>query len=113
MEVDERALFAALMEGVPFSICKTDAHFFPEEYATAATQEERTVMKSGQASIAREEALVGSDGSPRWFSVSRIPMRNADGAVCGLLRIRAFQSNPGQRVTTRCVAVNGFHCSPR
>ena len=117
MQFTDTDLFEALMEGVPFSISfkdadgrficinsamavefgltsreeakgKTDADFFPEEFVRCAAAEEATVIRTGQASIANVEQIVGLDGRMRWFAVTRIPMRDSDGRVCGLLRIR-------------------------
>ncbi|HYM35583.1 MAG TPA: PAS domain-containing protein, partial [Steroidobacteraceae bacterium] len=43
------------------------------------------VLRSGRSQTDRERALVAKDGSLRWWSSSRIPLRDHSGAIIGLV----------------------------
>jgi PAS domain S-box-containing protein len=47
--------------------------------------DDRAVMSSGHAKLTYEEEHTTPDGRPIWVRMSRVPLRNADGAIDGML----------------------------
>lgn len=64
---------------------KTDADFFPAEDAARYADDERRVL-AGESLLHREEYNVSPEGG-RWLSTSKVPLRDADGSVIGLVGI--------------------------
>ncbi len=58
----------------------------PSHLARAYWEAEMRVMRSGEPEIEREEPCI-SNGEPGRMMSSRIPLRNAEGAVCGVVGI--------------------------
>ena len=69
------------------AIGKTDADFYPKEFARALSESERALVSSGQPLIDQEEQLVGRDGKSRSVSTTKIPLRDSEGKNLGLLGI--------------------------
>jgi PAS domain S-box-containing protein len=68
-------------------IGKTDFAFFPPELAERFEAQERAVISSGQPSL-NQELLLGPDETQgQWLSVTRVPLRDPDGKVVGLVGI--------------------------
>jgi PAS domain S-box-containing protein len=67
---------------------KTDYDFFDKEHAAKAMREEKAMIESGVPLMNIEERMVFSNtGSVAWASSSRIPFRNEDQEVTGMLII--------------------------
>jgi PAS domain S-box-containing protein len=66
---------------------KSDADFVPDEIAENFSEDDQRVMQSGRPLIDREECNVDSDGSALWMLTSKIPLRDADDSVTGLVGI--------------------------
>ncbi|MBI5385310.1 MAG: PAS domain S-box protein [Verrucomicrobia bacterium] len=64
---------------------KTVFDFFPPDLAQGYHQDDLQVMTSGQPILNREEPCVDKDGNARWFLTVKVPLRNRQGAVTGLL----------------------------
>jgi PAS domain S-box-containing protein len=64
---------------------KTDFDFFPEEIAEDLYARERAVLKTGIPQINDIEKTINPDGSTVWSSVTKVPIRNDQGAVIGLV----------------------------
>jgi PAS domain S-box-containing protein len=64
---------------------KTDFDFFPRELAEQYFTDERAVVRSGQPLINREEPVVDEEGNRRWLLTSKLPLRDSDGKVTGLV----------------------------
>jgi PAS domain S-box-containing protein len=79
-----RALGAAAVGDV---LGKTDFDFFERQLARACRDEEEGVMRSGQPLLDREEQVVCTAGGRTWLLTSKVPLRDAAGAVTGLVRI--------------------------
>ena len=67
---------------------KTDADFLPEATVSRHRQAEESVLRSGEPQINVEESLVDEAGNQRWFSVTRVPLKDAHGRVEGLVGIK-------------------------
>ncbi len=68
-------------------IGKTDFDFLPLEEAQECRNDEILIMKTGESIIDKEEELTRPDGTKDWVSVSKIPWRDADGTIIGVIGI--------------------------
>lgn len=68
-------------------IGKTDFDFFPKEIAEDLYARERAVLKTGIPQINDIEKTINPDGSTVWSSVTKVPIRNDQGEVIGLVGI--------------------------
>ena len=66
---------------------KTDFDFIPEEVAGHFAEDDQRVMNSGKPLIDREESNVGPNGEVLWMLTSKIPLRDNQGKVIGLVGI--------------------------
>jgi len=64
---------------------KTAADFFPKEQAKQIEQEDLTVLHTGHRVIDHEQAQTNPDGRQLWVSVTKVPLRDADGRITGLV----------------------------
>jgi PAS domain S-box-containing protein len=69
------------------AIGKTDFDLFPKEIAAAFFADDQTVLKDGKSVINREEKAVLQSGETRWLLTTKIPWRDADGKIIGLVGI--------------------------
>lgn len=49
--------------------------------------DDRQVIESGAAKIGYEESIVRADGEIGWLHTSKLPLKNPDGSVCGILGV--------------------------
>ncbi len=66
-------------------IGKTDFDFYPKELASRYHGDDRKVIESGQRLISYEEPVIDTKGNQKWVSSSKVPLRNSDGEVVGLV----------------------------
>lgn len=64
---------------------KTDFDFFPRHIAEQFYQDDQKVLRDGQAVIDREEQFMTEGGEPGWLLTSKIPMRDENGKIIGLV----------------------------
>jgi len=69
------------------AVGKTDFDFFAKDFATEAYQDEQKIFQSKTPLISKPEKVVDKDGESTWFSVTKIPIIQSDGAVDGLVGI--------------------------
>lgn len=69
------------------AVGKTDADFQPPELAESFLAEERQITRSGEPVVDRVEFNPTPDGQPRWFSATKVPLRDPSGQVVGLVGI--------------------------
>src|ERR687890_613301 len=77
-----RALGAASPEQIAG---KSDFDFYPEELAERYRADELVVLDSGRPLIDKEEPSVDGEGNERWHSTTKVPLRNGDGEIVGLV----------------------------
>ena len=75
---------AATREGL---IGKTDFDYYPEEQASEYYADEQEIIRSGRAMINKDEPHAGATGEVRWIMTSKLPLRDRDGNVVGLVGI--------------------------
>jgi PAS domain S-box-containing protein len=61
----------------------TDFDFFSEEHASAAIEDERMIMRTGQPILNLEEKETWPDGSETWVSTTKMPLRDENGGIIG------------------------------
>lgn len=67
---------------------KTDAELFPDDLAAAYLADEQPVLTLGQPMIAKEEPSIDPITGERWWLLtSKVPLKDADGTVIGLVGI--------------------------
>lgn len=66
---------------------KTDAELFSEVSANETLAQDELILTKGQSIIGREEHHIKKDGSDTWFLISKIPLKNEEGKITGLLGI--------------------------
>jgi two-component system, sensor histidine kinase and response regulator len=66
---------------------KTDFDFFTPEHAQPAHDDEQQIMRTGQSYVNKEEKETWRDGSMRWVSTTKVPLRDEDGKIIGTFGI--------------------------
>jgi PAS domain S-box-containing protein len=93
--INNRAQLNVLrVERLEDSIGKTDFDFYPPEMARKFHEANEKVMSSGTTLANIEEFIPGPHGEPHWWSTTKVPLRDHDGAVIGLVGI-------GRNITER------------
>ena len=66
---------------------KTDFDFFPCEMARQYAADEKLIVTRGTPIIDREEKSVDQRGNETWVSTTKVPLRNDDGKIVGIVGI--------------------------
>ncbi|HEY9592866.1 MAG TPA: PAS domain-containing protein, partial [Spirochaetia bacterium] len=66
---------------------KTDYDIYPDEIAAPFYRDDLTVLESGTPVIDREEYYLAKDGTKRWILTSKMPLRDAQGRIIGLVGV--------------------------
>jgi PAS domain S-box-containing protein len=66
---------------------KNDFDFYPPELATNYRADDLAVIQSGQPIFNREEPNRTIDGQPRWLLTTKVPLRDRQGQIIGLVGI--------------------------
>jgi two-component system, cell cycle sensor histidine kinase and response regulator CckA len=69
------------------AVGKTDADFFSREHAEAARQMEQDIMRTGRPVVGLEEMETWPDRPGAWVSTTKMPLRDAAGAITGTFGI--------------------------
>jgi PAS domain S-box-containing protein len=69
------------------AIGKTDFDFFTKEHAEEARADEQQIIQTGQALVNIEENSTLADGTDRWVTTSKMPLRDEQGNVVGTFGI--------------------------
>ncbi|MEI8084725.1 MAG: PAS domain S-box protein [Paludibacter sp.] len=72
---------------------KTDSEFYDEEYARRFKASDQIVIESGIPDFNREGLIVDGYGNNRWMLSSKLPLRNKDNQIVGLVGIGHDISN--------------------
>jgi phosphoserine phosphatase RsbU/P len=75
-------------------IGKTVFDYFPKEIAIEFNADDEVVMRTGQSIVNREEVSLDAKGNKRWLATTKVPLRNREGEIIGLVGI-------GRDVTAR------------
>ncbi len=86
--VANKAVAADLGHGDPNVLLgKTDLDLHPRELADEFIANDLRVMRTGKPSLDHEEYVVLTDGSRRWLSTSKLPLRDNNGTIIGMVGI--------------------------
>lgn len=66
---------------------KTDFDFFPKEIAASFNSDEKHIIQSGESLIDREEPGIDNEGNQRWLLTTKVPIRDHDGKITGIVGI--------------------------
>ncbi len=66
---------------------KTDFDFYPPEIARSFWEDDQKVLRSGQRVVDREEKITLPGGELRWLLTSKVPLRDSDGQIIGLVGV--------------------------
>jgi two-component system, cell cycle sensor histidine kinase and response regulator CckA len=66
---------------------KTDFDFFPHDAAMAFISDDQFVIHSGKPFMNWEEKATDPQGNAKWVSTSKVPLRNQQGELIGLIGI--------------------------
>lgn len=66
---------------------RTASDLFPPGFAEQFQADDKAVLQSAQALINAERMTVGEDGNPRWVLTTKVPLRDQEGKVTGLVGI--------------------------
>jgi PAS domain S-box-containing protein len=69
------------------TIGKTDFDFYPPEMAGIFHEDDERVMSTGFALVDHEELIQPKNGRVLWLSTTKVPLRDNDGNIVGLLGI--------------------------
>lgn len=84
--IANRAVAADLGHGDPnMLIGKSDLDVHPMPLARRYYEDDLSVIRGGKALIDHEEYVVRPDGTQLWLSTSKLPLRNPDGDIIGLV----------------------------
>lgn len=66
---------------------RTDADFFAAQHAELSQRDEREVMRTGLPLVGKDERQILPDGSVRWVTTTKLPLRDESNAVVGTFGI--------------------------
>jgi len=66
---------------------KTVFDFFPHDAAVHFQADDQSVIRTGKAIVNRQEAIVHPNGQKRWLSTTKVPLRNNEGQIIGIVGI--------------------------
>ena len=66
---------------------RTDFDFYPEDIATGFYADDLSVIKSGKSVTNKEEFFFDKDGKKNWLQTFKLPMRDEQGSIIGLIGI--------------------------
>ncbi|HEY2467298.1 MAG TPA: response regulator [Terracidiphilus sp.] len=72
----------------------TDSAFFPLESAADFLKDEQQIIRTGQPLVSQAERMQDSEGNDVWILTTKVPFREVDGSVSGIIGI-------GRNVTTQ------------
>jgi diguanylate cyclase (GGDEF)-like protein/PAS domain S-box-containing protein len=81
---DAQAMGAASPEEV---VGKMDADFYPPDLAARYYADDQSVIRSGHPLVNREEPAPDSAGNSHWILTTKVPLRDSQGKVIGLVGI--------------------------
>lgn len=69
------------------AIGKTDFDYFTQQHAADAYKDEQRILKTGEQLIGKTERIRTANGGYIWVSATKIPIRNHNGEITGLVGI--------------------------
>ena len=85
--VANRAVAADLGRTPEELIGKTDFDLHPIEFARKFYADEQRVVSTGEPLLGFEESIMSIDGTRKWLSASKVPLRDEDGVIQGIVGV--------------------------
>ena len=85
---------------------KSDVDYFPKELAASFLFDEQAILQSGQQLSNEEEKSADAKGNAKWTSTLKVPLRNRQGEVVGIIGI-------GRDITKRKQAEQALRTSEK
>ena len=79
---------------------KTDYELYPEESAVISVNEDQEIFSSGVPMLNKETCSIKQDGAKTWFLTSKIPLKNEENKITGLLGI-SYDINERKKLEER------------
>ena len=67
---------------------KTDSDFYPSRLVERYRADEREVVDSGLPLVDKEEPCVDEEGNERWYTSTKVPLRDGNGEIVGLAGVK-------------------------
>ncbi len=64
-----------------------DSSYYPEELAQGFRNDEQAVMRSGEQLVSQAERVHDEEGRDRWLLTTKVPYRDQDGGIIGIIGI--------------------------
>jgi PAS domain S-box-containing protein len=64
---------------------KSDFDFYPKKFAERYRADEQEIFRSGKPLVDKEEPSVDGEGNERWHSTTKVPLRDGEGKIVGLV----------------------------
>jgi PAS domain S-box-containing protein len=64
-----------------------DSSFYPEELARGFRNDEQTVIRTGEQLVSQAERAQDKEGRDRWLLTTKVPFRDRDGGIIGIIGI--------------------------
>jgi len=85
--VNKQMMKAFKTDNLDMIIGKTDADFYPDEYAAIFLKDDQEIIKTGKPIIHKEEPGVNAEGNLIQLLTSKVPFYGPDGEVLGIIGI--------------------------
>jgi len=66
---------------------KSDFDYYDSEIAAGFYQDEQRIMATGQPLVSQDEHIEGPNGRLRHFLTTKVPLRNGDGEIIGIIGV--------------------------
>ncbi|HWB61338.1 MAG TPA: PAS domain-containing protein [Chthoniobacteraceae bacterium] len=66
---------------------RTLGDFLPAEYVTPRREEDEEILRTGKPMVNSIEPMLNAQGARRWLSTTKVPLRDEEGAILGIVII--------------------------
>jgi len=87
VQINDSMARRAGLKSASEAVGKTDFDIFTDQHARQAFDDEQRIMSTGESLIGLDEKETWPDGRITWASTTKIPLRDADGNINGLVGI--------------------------
>ena len=80
---------------------RREDEFFPQLIAESILKDDLSVIETGAIIVDRTETVLDQDGRLAWVSTTKLPLRDAQGDICGLVGVTRIVNDP-DRLNHEC-----------
>jgi PAS domain S-box-containing protein len=85
IRINQAKARSLLLDSADEAVGKTDFDFLKKTVAEARYRDEQEILSTGNAVVGKVERNVREDGETWWVSSSKVPIRDASGAITGIV----------------------------